>query len=110
MNLNLNFSKASLKNENFSKLQHEKSEKFSTAFTASLNREQDKVVSPGKTLALTEAKRRRKMLEMNDVRELNSKKISSINWIKHCHVKREQMPSKLRSCFIVTKCEINTKD
>lgn len=106
MNLMLNFPKVSLENENLPKFQHEK---FSTVFSPSSKGVQDEIVSPRKTLALSEAKRRRKMLEMNDVRELNSKKLSSINWTKHCHVKREQMPSKLRSCFLVTKCEIISK-
>ena len=106
MNLMLNMPKVSLSPE----FQHEKSEKFSTVSKSSHKGFLDKFDSPRKTLALNEAKRRRKMLEMNDVRELNSKMISSINWTKHCHVKREQMPSKLRSCFLITKCEIITKD
>jgi len=65
--------------------------------------------SPRKTLIMTDTNRRRIMLERNDVRELNSKSIASINWVKHCHIKREQIPSKLRGCFLITKCEINSK-
>ena len=41
--------------------------------------------------------------ERNDYRTLSFETIASINWTNHCRIRREQIPLKLRSCFIISK-------
>ena len=46
---------------------------------------------------------RKSASERSDYRTLSFETIASINWVKHCYIRREQMPLKLRSCFVISK-------
>jgi hypothetical protein len=97
-----------------------KSEKNAHPF---VNKPMISVKSPSRSLSPSKSKKsilNQRKIETSDhrsikqnknssnARELNAKMIASINWLKHSHIKREQMPSKLRSCFLITKSVIHT--
>ena len=48
--------------------------------------------------------------EKLDWRTLSLETISSINWIKHCQIKMEHVPNKLKNCFFITKLNFNIRN
>ena len=41
-----------------------------------------------------------------DYRTLTYEQVSSINWLKYCQIKPIRIPLRLRSCFLINKCEL----
>jgi hypothetical protein len=104
----LGLSKASKYGENLPK-----PTKKSPTRSLSPSKSKKNIINLGKSTLATETSDHRSIKhnqKSSDVRELNTKMIASINWLKHSHIKREQIPTKLRSCFLVTKSVIHTDD
>ena len=70
---------------------------------SSRNHKRDSSSAPTTTTTTTTTAHKHKEILNARYSQLSFDDIAAINWKKFCHINREEMPTQLRKCFLVSK-------